>query len=276
MPSQPPAVHVIEQPLKGVVRTISREAQAEPSLISSVNVVPYGPRDGFHRLSQRTGVSIFGTTHSTVPVQGMLPVGFILQPGATLGPGAFTPPAFPLSNFALSGSWALSSGGLALTAGTLPGTASTVVNTPATPGQPSTSTSVLQFNLNWLAGSTAASNFHMLVNVGNVGASIAIFGFMSTFGGHLNAALGTSLSQANIVPFTIDDGVNLTLTAPITITTTVTETGPSTFNGYANITAGTYTNKLTLGSFSFPASLSPVSIQLIGTISCYPNGIYVT
>ena len=81
MPVQPKPQLVIEQPLKGVVRSDSREQPEPQSLISSSNVVPYGPQDGFRRLTQRAGTAVFGIT-STTPIQGMLPIGYIIRAGA--------------------------------------------------------------------------------------------------------------------------------------------------------------------------------------------------
>lgn len=94
-PPQQNATIAIAQPIHGVVRSVSREEGAEQSLISSLNVVPYGAFDGFRRLSQRAGSSTFGSTVSGDNVQGMLGIGYIIQAGGFIT----APPTVPFSTF---------------------------------------------------------------------------------------------------------------------------------------------------------------------------------
>jgi len=75
----------------GVIRSIAREEQPEGSAVAALNVLPYD-LSGRKRISQRYGIEEFaaitGQPHNSTgqPIQGMLPVGFVLTPGQKIGP----------------------------------------------------------------------------------------------------------------------------------------------------------------------------------------------
>lgn len=86
---------VMEQPIRGVIRSESREQPEPQSLISSLNVLPYDANSGFRRLAQRPGTAAFGSTTDN-PVQGMIPIGFIIQPGGVILPAPSV--VFPINS----------------------------------------------------------------------------------------------------------------------------------------------------------------------------------
>ncbi len=75
----------------GVIRSIAREEQPEGSAVAALNVLPYD-LTGRKRISQRYGIAEFADIsaqpHNSTgqPVQGMIPVGFVLTPGSKIGP----------------------------------------------------------------------------------------------------------------------------------------------------------------------------------------------
>ena len=76
---------ILTSPIGGVVRAISREEQPEGTAVDALNVLPYS-LDGRRRISQRYGISQFCSTSTGDPIQGMLPIGYILRPGTPIGP----------------------------------------------------------------------------------------------------------------------------------------------------------------------------------------------
>lgn len=72
---------ILTSPIGGVVRAISREEQPEGTAVDALNVLPYS-LDGRRRISQRYGISQFCSTSTGDPIQGMLPIGYILTPGS--------------------------------------------------------------------------------------------------------------------------------------------------------------------------------------------------
>jgi hypothetical protein len=77
-------VKALPQPIHGVVRSIDRSNPDPQSAISSLNVLPYGPWDGFRRVTTRPDTSVFGDLSTSTDIQGLLPIGFVIQPGGTI------------------------------------------------------------------------------------------------------------------------------------------------------------------------------------------------
>jgi hypothetical protein len=84
-------VRMLPPPTKGVVRSQSRSESVPQSLISSLNIYPYGPWDGFKRPTVRPDVSVFANLSTSSAVQGLLPIGYVVQPGEALPPAPYYP-----------------------------------------------------------------------------------------------------------------------------------------------------------------------------------------
>lgn len=98
MPQQPLTRIPIPNPIGGVMRTKGREEPPEvPALTNALNCLPYD-LIGRKRLAQRAGVDPLYNLNTAGAdgglVQGILPVGFIVQPGAFIQP----PPALPVNS----------------------------------------------------------------------------------------------------------------------------------------------------------------------------------
>jgi hypothetical protein len=83
-PQQGPIIKVTS-PIKGIDKTSAREQQdATEHCWDALNVLPYD-LFGRRRAAQRPGLSQFSVLQNSSWVQGLLPIGYILQPGATIG-----------------------------------------------------------------------------------------------------------------------------------------------------------------------------------------------
>lgn len=100
MPARPvnqPTKVPIVSPVKGVVRSVSAEQQPPETCPNALNVLPYDLL-GRKRVAQRFGISEFTSTTQTSQIQGLLPIGYVVQPGAAIGDlttytdSDFTPP----------------------------------------------------------------------------------------------------------------------------------------------------------------------------------------
>ena len=145
-PRQPLTSIKIPNPTAGVIRTIQREGdETPPHLTNSLNVLPYDLL-GRKRIAQREGVLPLynlGTLNPNLTglIQGMLPVGFIVAPGAIIGP----PFSLPFST------WTAPTGGIVSTGnvyfGALSGSTGTVV--------PPVSSLSASFQISWSPYSAA-------------------------------------------------------------------------------------------------------------------------
>ena len=87
MPTRPvnqPTKVPIVSPVKGVVRSVSAEQQPPETCPNALNVLPYDLL-GRKRVAQRFGISEFTSTTQTSQIQGLLPIGYVVQPGAVIG-----------------------------------------------------------------------------------------------------------------------------------------------------------------------------------------------
>lgn len=87
MPARPvnqPTKVPIVSPVKGVVRSVSAEQQPPETCPNALNVLPYDLL-GRKRVAQRFGISEFTSTTQTGQIQGLLPIGYVVQPGAVIG-----------------------------------------------------------------------------------------------------------------------------------------------------------------------------------------------
>lgn len=104
-PRQPLTSVKVPNPSGGVIRTVAREEPPQvPYLTDARNVLPYDLL-GRHRIGQREGLlplynlNTIGVPAGASIIQGMLPVGFIVQPGATIAPA----PAVVIADYTPSG-----------------------------------------------------------------------------------------------------------------------------------------------------------------------------
>jgi hypothetical protein len=134
---------ILTSPIGGVVRAISREEQPEGTAVDALNVLPYS-LDGRRRISQRYGISQFCSTSTGDPVQGMLPIGYILRPGAPIGPT----PTIPWSTWIVL-PWPHNG---SVTISTDPGPGSTTFSFS------SSQTLNISYDVNWYIDSTLATS----------------------------------------------------------------------------------------------------------------------
>jgi hypothetical protein len=203
----------------------------------------------------------------------MLNYGYILQPGAVLGPASFALPSFALSNFTLSNGAAISSGQINL-GGAPSATVSVSTNPPPTPGFPSTSTATASWTLGFVPWFNSTSgpvliqpqSFGLAFGLGANAPILDIYGAVSTFGGHIYAVFGSTngAADASVASTNIDVPTGVPLTAKITISITATRTGPTSGYYSGSFTAGNYSGQFSLPSLFMAPSISTIFVDSLG------------
>lgn len=74
---------ILPNPIHGVVRSRSRSEPDPQGVVSSMNILPYGPWDGFLRPTVRPDAIPYWSTKSGYPITGLQEYGYIAQPGAS-------------------------------------------------------------------------------------------------------------------------------------------------------------------------------------------------